>query len=260
MDQQGLTADSASSPSQTPEPFLIGEIMSEAWALTGGSKALFFLGFFLIILVSVVVTVGLHWASGIQFDPAQSTVFSISSLSGTHLNFASDDGLASSLIGQLNNLIVGPLLAGLILYAVKRGRHDVGADRSDFFAPYSRIFALYGLQLLQVILTIMGFILLIIPGLYLAVAYAMTIPLLVDKELGIWASLETSRKTISKVWFRYFGLLLATGLVFIFGSLLTLGIGLIWILPWVFLVHGVAYRRLFGSGALPGEVTAQPPV
>lgn len=260
MDQQGLTADSASSPSRTPEPFLIGEIMSEAWALTGGSKALFFLGFFLIILVSVVVTVGLHWAGGVPFDPAQSTDFSVNTLSGTHLSFASEDGLASNLISQINNLIVGPLLAGLILYAVKRGRHDVGAGRNDIFAPYSRIFALYGLQILQVILIIIGFILLIIPGIYLAVAYAMTIPLLVDKELGIWASLETSRKTISKVWFRYLGLLFATGLVFILGSLFTLGIGLIWILPWVFLVQGVAYRRLFGSGALPSEVTDQSPV
>ena len=89
-----------------------------------------------------------------------------------------------------------------------------------------------------------GFVLLIIPGIYLAVAYSMAIPLLVEKNMGIWEALETSRKTINKCWFRMFGLYVVV-MVLIILALLPLGIGLIWAVPLVNVVMGVVYRNLF---------------
>ena len=228
MTEGEIFSNSEGSNSEPTERFAIGEIMAEAWGLTKGSKSLLLPVYSLVVVASVVVIVGLHWAGGVSFSD-------------------SDDRFGNNLISAINSLIVGPLFAGLLLYSIKRARHDPAQGWSDVFAPYSRMFSLYGLQILLIVLIIIGTILLILPGLYLVFAYGMAVPLWVDQRLGIWESLETSRKTVSKVWFRYFGLISATTLLSFLGGLLTLGIGLIWILPWAFLVHGVAYRRLFGS-------------
>ena len=99
--------------------------------------------------------------------------------------------------------------------------------------------------LITTLLIYIGFILILIPGMYLAIAYCMTMPLIADRRLTPWQAIETSRKAVTKRWFSFFGLFLVVGLV-IFGSALTLGIGLIWTAPWSINVIGVAYRRTFG--------------
>jgi len=106
--------------------------------------------------------------------------------------------------------------------------------------------------LLSTLLTYLGFALLIVPGIYLSVAYGMTLPLLAFHELGPWKAMEMSRKAISHRWFRVFGLYLLVGLL-VGLSALPLGIPLIWTAPWGLLVMGVLYRRIFGmpAGAPP---------
>ena len=195
---------------------------------------------------SLVVNLALSLAGGLDIGGSQSTSLSFDVTGGqSYIDFGSDDWLATILINQITNLIVTPLFAGLILYGIRRARRDSAADWGDVFAPYSRMFSLYGLQALLAVLGFIGLLILpgihlvlILPGIYLAVAYGMAIPLWVDRQLGIWESLERSRKTVSTVWFRYFGLGLAIVLVFLVGTLFTLGIGLIWILPWSVLVQG----------------------
>ena len=67
-----------------------------------------------------------------------------------------------------------------------------------------------------------------------------------ERRLGVWESLETSRKAVTHVWLRFFGLLLLLGFSIVIGMVVTLGIGLIWLVPWAYLCLGVAYRRMFG--------------
>ena len=248
MTEGEIFPNSEGSTSEPTERFAIGEIMAEAWGLTKGSKSIIFLGFCLLMVASLVVNLALSLAGGLDIGGSQSTSLSFDVTGGqSYIDFGSDDWLATTLINQISNLIVAPLFAGLILYGIRRARRDPAAGWGDVFVPYSRMFSLYGLQALLAVFVFIGLLLLILPGIYLVVAYGMAIPLWVDRQLGIWESLERSRKTVSTVWFRYFGLGIATVLVFLVGTLFTLGIGLIWILPWWVLVQGVAYRRLFGS-------------
>ena len=87
------------------------------------------------------------------------------------------------------------------------------------------------------------------PGLYLLFAYMLALPLLVDKQLGIWEALETSRKAITPCWFRVVGLSLISAVV-VAVSAIPLGIGLIWTLPFLGLVMAIVYRDLVGVSAL----------
>jgi len=59
-----------------------------------------------------------------------------------------------------------------------------------------------------------------------------------------WQAMEASRKAIHKLWWRFFGLYLAVGLL-CFVAIIPLGIGLIWMLPASIVIAGVAYCCLF---------------
>lgn len=103
---------------------------------------------------------------------------------------------------------------------------------------------LLGLYLLVVILTMLGFLLLIIPGIYLSVAYMFALLVRYDKGIPVWDAMEASRKAITHNWFSFFGLVLVLGLINMLG--LVLMIGWIWTLPATFVTLGVVYRKVFG--------------
>ncbi len=95
------------------------------------------------------------------------------------------------------------------------------------------------------IMIMLGYLLLIIPGIYLSIAYLMAIALMVDKDLGVWEAMEASRKAVSKHWFKVFFLYFLLMLLFIVASIPLL-IGLIWVLPLFSILHGVLYKYMFG--------------
>ncbi|MEN8132906.1 MAG: hypothetical protein ABFS45_22555, partial [Pseudomonadota bacterium] len=103
------------------------------------------------------------------------------------------------------------------------------------------------LGVLTTLLTYIGFLLLILPGIYLAIAYLLATPLLVEKQLTPWQAMENSRKAITRHWFKVFLLLLATALI-MFISAIPLGLGLIWTYPMAINILGILYREIFGVG------------
>jgi uncharacterized membrane protein len=88
-----------------------------------------------------------------------------------------------------------------------------------------------------------GLFCLVLPGIYLAVAYPFAYILAVDKGLGFWESMETSRKVITAQWWRVFGLLLL-GIPFILLGFAALGIGIFIALPLVTGAFAYAYEDL----------------
>lgn len=97
----------------------------------------------------------------------------------------------------------------------------------------------------MMLLIYLGMILLLIPGIYLAVAYLLAIALVVERGLSPWQALEASRKAITQHWFKVFGLLIVLGLIIIV-SAIPLGIGLVWSIPLMVVAMGVLYRTIFG--------------
>ena len=67
-------------------------------------------------------------------------------------------------------------------------------------------------------------------------------------EMGPWHALETSRRAVSKVWFRFFGLMWLLTLINAAG-ILTLGIAWIWTIPWSVLAMAMVYQKIFGVEA-----------
>jgi uncharacterized membrane protein len=144
------------------------------------------------------------------------------------------------------NIVTYTISAGLYLYAIKRAAGDPSAAFEDVVSCFPIALPITGLVLLQAVISVIGFLLLIIPGIYLAVAYGFALPLKAERGLGIWESLETSRRAVTNAWWKVAGTFLVVGLAIAVGGALTLGIGLIWLIPFGMMVVGVVYREIFG--------------
>ncbi len=99
--------------------------------------------------------------------------------------------------------------------------------------------------LAQLALETLGLFLLILPGIYLVVGYAFTLPLIVDRGMPAWAAMELSRTTVHRHWWSVFGLLLAQAALIVLGALAA-GIGLVFAMPFCTAALMVAYEELFG--------------
>ncbi|MCZ6872596.1 MAG: hypothetical protein O7G88_03550 [bacterium] len=218
--------------------FVIGEVISEAWEKTKGAKWTMLMAFGLYLLVYLAVTFTVQFIlsalglSGIPEPDGRNagSFMAYSFLQTTILTFATI-----------------PMMAGLFIMGLRRSM-QASISASSIMRHYDKTVTLAITLTLMYVMIAIGFVLLVIPGIYLSVAYYMAIPLVVDKGFSPWQALETSRQAISKRWFSVFGLGLMVTLINMMGGF-ALGIGLIWTLPFTVIVFGVLYRNMFGCEA-----------
>lgn len=214
--------------------FSIRKIISEAWEKTSGSKGTIWLAILLYIVV---------------FIPVSLIIPFLLDLLGLHAPIPgqgfSTNSIIQMIVSQLLiNVVVLPLGAGFMMIGLKR---VVGAPVSatEVFGYYHKTLPLFGTLLLMYVMIAIGFCLLVLPGIYLSIAYYMAMPLVIEKNLSPWQALEASRKAITHHWFRIFGLGIVLMLIFML-SMLPLGIGMIWTMPMLMIAYGIIYRNMFG--------------
>ncbi len=116
----------------------------------------------------------------------------------------------------------------------------------EVFAGFSLAFVQLMLaQIVVGLLTGLGIVCCILPGIYLMIAWMFTIPLVIDKKLEFWPAMELGRKVISKHWWSLFGLVIVCGLVNIVG-VLALCVGVFVTAPICFAAMMYAYEDIFG--------------
>ncbi len=213
--------------------FEIGEVISEAWNKTKGAKGTFFLAFIMAyfsLIAVVVVTMSIFGALDLV-------------------------GIGSVVMQVTVNLISLPLCAGMFIMGIKRSVH-APIQVTNVFGYFNKSLKLFGAMILINIFIIIGYLLLILPGIYLTVAYMMAIPLIAEKNIGVWEAMETSRKAITKKWFSFLLFMILMGIIIIISSI-PLGIGLIWTFPLCLIAYGIIYRNMFGisSETLGGDAT-----
>ena len=141
-------------------------------------------------------------------------------------------------------VVTGPLLGGVLNYYLKRVRNQP-AELNDIFVGFSNLFLnLFLAVLVATLLVSIGIACCILPGIYLVVAWHLTLPLVVDKRLGFWEAMEVSRKVITERWWTVFGFVLVCGLIN-FGGALACGIGVFVTWPWTMLALVFLYDDLF---------------
>ena len=210
--------------------FSIGSTVREAWSKTKGAKGTIWAGSAIMYLVLLIMVAG----AGLL-------------LPSLIIDRASMAGLAGNIFFQVVISCFNVLFtAGLLLMGIRKAAEETISWKM-IFKGFSCAGKILIASVLQFVIVTIGFILLIIPGIYLSMGYIMTIPLIVDKGLSPWQAMETSRKAVHKVWWKVAGIFTVMGLIFMV-SFIPLGIGAIWAWPMFIVLAGVVYRHLYGQG------------
>jgi hypothetical protein len=83
---------------------------------------------------------------------------------------------------------------------------------------------------------------------YLALLVTMTMVLILDKDSDLKDSFIIVFKSVNQHWFKNIALLLLASLLFLVVGILTLGVGLIWLLPFLSLISAIQYQHIFCKG------------
>jgi uncharacterized membrane protein len=214
---------------KTNTDFGMGNIIREAWEKTKGAKGVIWAGSAVMYLVILVIVAGgVFLLSSVAREPATLT-----------------QAIGSALFQTVTDLLSILFTAGLFLMGIKRAAGET-IHWKMIFKGFSCAGKIVVTTILQFILISIGFLLLILPGIYLIVGYTMTIPLIIAKGVSPWQAMEMSRKAVHKIWWKVMGIYCIMVLIFMV-SFIPLGIGLIWTWPMFIILVGVIYQHLFGE-------------
>ena len=150
-------------------------------------------------------------------------------------------GLIQGAVGLLGGVCMGGIYF-LLLKLIRGERASFG----DAFAGFSLAFLqLFLAGLVSGILTSIGVLFCLLPGIYLGVAWMFALPLVIDKKLDFWPAMELSRKVVTRHWWLLFGFVLVNVLLILLGILVCC-IGVYIAQPVVFGALMYAYEDIFG--------------
>ncbi len=142
-------------------------------------------------------------------------------------------------------LVSPPLTAGFYLVANRISRGE-DVEFGNCFEGFKFWLPVVGVNIVVGIITILGVLALILPGIYLGVAYSFAMPFVLFAGTEFWTSMELSRKLITKIWWRFFAFLMLLLVINIVG-LLFLGVGLLITGPFSYMAIYVAFEDLTGD-------------
>ncbi len=111
-------------------------------------------------------------------------------------------------------ILAGVFNGGLCLVFLRRIRGQQ-ATVGDAFSGFSRgVAQLILAGFVSSLLGWIGLLFCVVPGLYLLIAWVFSVPLVADRGLEFWSAMELSRKIVTRVWFKMFGLFILAFLPF----------------------------------------------
>ncbi len=176
-------------------------------------------------------------------DYATSAALGVNSEAENEIGFATGSstptgpGLVQWVLSSLVDLFFGLGLARIGINLVS----GKDADVSMLFGEGRKLLPMAAASIMYYAMVLVGLILLIVPGIYLALRFSQYGVAIVDKDLGPIESLQYSARLTEGNKMNLFGLYLLCFLVVLAG-LLALLVGLIAALPVVYLAPYVAYR------------------
>jgi len=149
---------------------------------------------------------------------------------------------------------LGAIVALLIIslhsvgfYILLNKLHEKGSIKiEDCFEAVNYFGQAALVNILYWIFITIGFLLFLIPGVYLVITYVLALPFLIFDHLKAWDALERSRKVIHKNFLSVFKLLIMLFILNILG-VVTLGIGLLITVPTTQAAIYLLYRKLRSS-------------
>ena len=156
-------------------------------------------------------------------------------------------------------LITGPLVIGLILFAIRFSREEK-PEVGVLFEGFNNFGPALGLYLWNALWVCLWMLLLIIPGFIKSISYSMSFYILADNpKIGVRNAMNISKVITNG----YKGKIFLLGLSFIGWALLaclTLGIGLLWLAPYIQVTFANFYNDLKTETVANGKYAVVNPV
>ena len=219
----------------------VKSILKEAWQNTTKSRISINLGLLFILSLGVIITLIVS-----------------SSLGGIETVFK--DQQSSAMLNIIVTLVVYPFLVGVEMMGIF---HAVGLKTNTklVYSFLKRGSWVAICALLSSTLVTMGVSLFYIPGIYLAVALSLVLPLVVEKRLSPLKAISLSIQATRFKWFNIFAIylilfcmlvvaclplaVLANGSTQLLGGVMTI-FALTYLAPLFYNVKGILYREIFG--------------
>lgn len=141
-------------------------------------------------------------------------------------------------------LLGGAVIAGYYIVA-HRIRNNLPVELPDFFKSFDKFVPLLILNLLISLIVFLGFILLIIPGIYFAISYLFANFFVWFYDVDPTEAIRLSRKTVSGNFSQIFLLCLILGGINLLG-VLAFGVGILLTLPFTYCVLYAAFDDIIG--------------
>ncbi|HEY2083384.1 MAG TPA: tetratricopeptide repeat protein, partial [Verrucomicrobiae bacterium] len=158
----------------------------------------------------------------------------------------------------LSLLLSGPMLGGLYLYFLKLMRGERPTLETVFSGFSTCFLPLFVGNLVMTLLVGLGFVCLILPGIYLSTAWLFSLVLIIDKRMEFWPAMELSRKVITKHWWKFLGFAIVLFLLKLTGIIMCI-IGFFIAGPIVYAAFLYAYEDILGANA-PAKGGVTPPL
>ncbi len=161
-------------------------------------------------------------------------------------------------IGPLAALVIGgPLTLGMAIFALSLSRNE-DARLEQLFDGFQHFLVALVAYLLVILYTILWMLLLIVPGIIASISYSMTFYIIAeDRSISANDAIDKSKQMMDGYKMKYFTLMLrflALGLL----CILTLGIGFLWLIPFIQVTTAKFYDDIKSDTTFVEEITTQP--
>ncbi|MBE6394422.1 MAG: DUF975 family protein [Lentisphaerae bacterium] len=156
-------------------------------------------------------------------------------------------------IGWLTGYLLAPLTAGTALFWLKIIRNEQ-LGWNVIFTPFNQYLRFVWANLRVLIFTILWGLLLIIPGIIAGYRYSMTFFVMLDNpECSVKEAMTESSQIMYGHKMQLFGYGILLGLITLGATVITLGVALFWLLPWL----GTFYAAFYDSIRRQPEIIAE---
>ena len=218
-----------------PRPRIRFDTIGEAWRWLGQQRWPWAGA----MVILIVIVVGVMFGANLVFT---------GNLMGPNYGPGFPQPSAGQILGGFASQIIqwivsSGLMGGAYFMAIKHIRGEA-VSIGDLFSKFHLTPRIMGATFLMGLATFGGMILLIIPGFIVMGLLMLTVPLIVDKDMGAVEALRASWNALKHDWMIAPVYLLALSIASVLG-VLALGIGVIFTYPLYFLGTASVYRDFF---------------
>jgi len=197
----------------------VEEIISRSFRMYRARFVLFFMPFLVAAIITGTFASAIFWYLPLPSPPPRGA--SLQVVTEWALIFFSRLIVIVVLMGIVS-WVIGAIATGTVVKCasdiLEKGNSTL---KEGFNFTMSKLASLLGAEIITSILTVIGLLFFIVPGLILMVMFSLVVPVIIVEQKGVFESLGRSRKLVGHRWLKTFALLIIVGLIMVAVSWIT---------------------------------------